>query len=314
MLAGGAAAVILLGGAGYGLTAALAGHPAGPAGTTTTAALTAVKGCAALAQVTGTLEQVTGTALVIQTPGGQPVTVTTTASTRVNLSAAPLSDITDGAYVRVDGVTSGGRIAAGKVAVGELPSGKPQPPGGQHTVRTLPGGTIAQGTVADATSAGFTVDTPAGTQVPVTTTSRTLVVINSASPGDLQTGADTIVRRLRQTRQDAADRARAVCPDQLRRRGDRLVVPRGPHPHRRRARAARQHDLAAGTHRRRPADPVHHDHLPPRPAPRRPARRHRHPRHRRRLGRRHPPHHLGVQAGASGGRPRGAMRAWRQLR
>jgi len=192
LLAGGAAAVVLLGGAGYGLTAAFAGHAAGPAASTKTAALTAVQGCAALAQVTGTLERVTGTALVIQTPGGQPVTVTTTASTRVNLSAAPLSDITDGAYVRVDGVTSGGRIAAGKVAVGELPSGKPQPPGGKHTLQTLPGGTIVQGTVADATSAGFTVDTSAGTQVPVTTSSSTLVVVNSASPGELQTGADTI--------------------------------------------------------------------------------------------------------------------------
>jgi hypothetical protein len=191
MLAGGAAAVILLGGAGYGLTAAFAGHPASLGGTRT-AALTAVHGCAALAQVTGTLEQVNGTALVIQTPGGQPVTVTTTAATRVSLSAAPLSDITDGAYVRVDGVKSGGTIAAGKVAVGESPSGKSQPPGGQHTAQTLPGGTIVQGTAADATSAGFTVDTPAGTQVPVTTSSSTLVVVNSAGPGDLQTGANTI--------------------------------------------------------------------------------------------------------------------------
>ena len=194
MLAGGAAAaVILLGGAGYALTAAFAWHAAGPAGSTKTAALTAVRGCARLAQVTGTLEQVNGTALVIQAPSGQPVTVTTTASTRVSLSAAPLSDITDGAYVRVDGVTSDGTIAAGKVAVGELPSGKPQPPGGKRTVQTLPGGTIVQGTVADATSAGFTVDTSAGTQVPVTTSSSTLVVVNSASPGELQAGADTIV-------------------------------------------------------------------------------------------------------------------------
>jgi hypothetical protein len=193
MLAGGAAAVILLGGAGYGLTAAFTGHAAGPASSTKTAALTAVKGCARLAQVTGTLEQVNGTALVIQTPSGQPVTVTTTASTRVNLSAAPLSDITDGAYVRVEGVKSGGTIAAGKVAIGELPSGKPQPPGGQHTLHNLPGGTIVQGTVADATSAGFTVDTSAGTQVPVTTSSSTLVVVNSAGPGELQTGANTIV-------------------------------------------------------------------------------------------------------------------------
>jgi Domain of unknown function (DUF5666) len=193
MLAASAAvAVILAGGAGYGLTAAFAGHAASPVGTKT-AALTAVNGCAALAQVTGTLEQANGTALVIRTPGGQSVTVTTTASTRVSLSAAPLSDITDGAYVRVDGVKSDGTIAAGKVAVGESPSGKSQPPGGTRTVQTLPGGTIVQGTVADATSTGFTVDTSAGTQVPVTMSGSTLVVVNSGSPTDLQTGANTIV-------------------------------------------------------------------------------------------------------------------------
>jgi hypothetical protein len=193
LAASAAAAVILLGGAGYGLAAAFAGHAASPAGSTKTAALTAVNGCARLAQVTGTLEQVNGTALVIQASNGQSVTVTTTAATRVSLSAAPLSDITDGADVRVDGVKSDGTIAAGKVAVGELPSGKSQPPGGKHTVQTLPGATIAQGTVADATSAGFTVDTSAGTRVPVTTSGSTLVVVNSASPSELQTGAKTIV-------------------------------------------------------------------------------------------------------------------------
>jgi hypothetical protein len=119
--------------------------------------------------------------------------VTTTACTTVSLSAAPLSDITDGAHVRVDGVQSDGTIAAGKVAVGESPSGKPQPPGGTHTVQTLPGGTIVQGTVADATGTGFTVDTSAGTRVPVTTSGSTLVVVNSGSPAELQTGANTIV-------------------------------------------------------------------------------------------------------------------------
>jgi hypothetical protein len=60
-------------------------------------------------------------------------------------------------------------------------------------VQTLPGGTIVQGTVADATSTGFTVDTSGGTQVPVTTSGSTLVVVNSGSLTDLQTGANTIV-------------------------------------------------------------------------------------------------------------------------
>jgi len=196
MLAASAAAVILAGGAGYGLTAAFAGPAASPASSTKTAALTAVNGCARLAQVTGALEQVNGDALVIQTSGGQPVTVTTTASTRTSL-AASLSDITDGASVRVDGVMSDGTIAAAKVAVGEPTapgSGKPQPPGGsgRHTVQTVPGATIIQGTVADASSTGFTVDTSAGTQVPVTTSSSTVIAgVISVSPGELQVGANT---------------------------------------------------------------------------------------------------------------------------
>ena len=37
------------------------------------------------------------------------------------------------------------------------------------------------------------MDTSAGTQVPVTTLSNTLVVVNSGSPSELQTGANTIV-------------------------------------------------------------------------------------------------------------------------
>ncbi len=72
MLAAGAAAALLLAGGGYGLTTAF-GHAASPAGTgTKTAALTAVKGCARLVQAYGTLEQVTGTSLVIKTTSGQP--------------------------------------------------------------------------------------------------------------------------------------------------------------------------------------------------------------------------------------------------
>ena len=212
MLAGGAAAVILLGGAGYGLTAAFAGHAAGPAGSTKTAALTAVKGCARLAQVTGTFEQVNGTALVIQTPSGQSVTVTTTASTRVSLSAAPLSDITVGAYVRVDGVDSDGTIAAGKVAVGELPSGKPQPPGGKHTLQTLPGGTIVQGTVADATSVGFTVDTSAGTQVPVTTFEQHTRRGEQRQPGRAANRREHDRRRLRRAGWDSVGNGDSAVP------------------------------------------------------------------------------------------------------
>src|SRR5271156_2688170 len=77
-----AAALVLLVGVG-----AVTGHVdvrlAGP-GTKT--ALTAVIGCTQLEQADGTLEQVNGSSLVIRTASGQPVTVTTTATTFVSMS------------------------------------------------------------------------------------------------------------------------------------------------------------------------------------------------------------------------------------
>jgi hypothetical protein len=54
VLAVSAAAALVLGGAGYGVAAALTGHAPGTV-------LTAVSGCATLLQVDGTLEQVNGT-------------------------------------------------------------------------------------------------------------------------------------------------------------------------------------------------------------------------------------------------------------
>ena len=200
LLASAAAAAIVVGGAGYGLAATFGGHATSPAGSAKTTALTAVNGCASLAQVTGTLEQVNGSSLVVRTSSGQSVTVTATAATRINLSSASLSDITDGSPVRVNGVEANGMIAAQKVAVGEPTSpgnGKTPPPGTQPlkqtTEQVAPGSTIVQGTVTDATSAGFSVDTSAGAQIPVTTSDTTLIVVNNASVSELQIGADTIV-------------------------------------------------------------------------------------------------------------------------
>jgi hypothetical protein len=187
-----AAALVLLGGAGYGVSAALAGHA--PAGTgTRTAAFTAVSGCAALEQVNGTLEQVNGTSLVIATAGGQPVTVTTTSSTMMSVAGAALSDITDGMVVSVTGPSSDGTIAAGKISVGlPPPSRKPLPPGSSQQTTNLPPGYVnVQGTVSNVSTAGFTVVTSDGTRVPVTTSSGTLVNIRQASLGQLLTGAST---------------------------------------------------------------------------------------------------------------------------
>jgi hypothetical protein len=189
MLAVGAAAVLLLiGGVSYGVTAAFTtGHATSPAGTKT-AALTRVSGCADLKQAAGTLEHVNGTSVVIKTANGQLVTVTTTGSTMVNVSGAPLSDITDGASVIAAGRESGGVIAASSVGIGS-----PFRPFGRHgKVVTPPGIVAVQGTVADASTGGFTVVTPAGTQVQVTISSDTKVDVLHASLSQLQTGAVTI--------------------------------------------------------------------------------------------------------------------------
>ena len=186
LAAGAAAALVLLGGAGYGATAALTGHAPGTArtGAKTAAALTAVTGCAALRQADGTLEQVNGTTLVIRTASGQPVTVTTTGATMASIFRARLSDITDGAPVVASGHSSNGTIAADHVDLGSQPrAGKIQVP---------PGIVAAHGTVADASAAGFTIVTPGGTRVPVTTSAGTDVNIPRASLSQLQAGAAAI--------------------------------------------------------------------------------------------------------------------------
>jgi predicted anti-sigma-YlaC factor YlaD len=148
----------------------------GGGGTQTT--LTAVTGCSQLEQADGTLEQVHGSSLVIKTASGQPVTVTTTATTFVSVSGALLGDITDGASVMVRGPRSDGTITAAIVTVGQ-PFSAVNPKG------FVP----VQGTVADASTAGFTLVTSSGTRIPVTTSGGTLVVIPHASPGQLQPGA-----------------------------------------------------------------------------------------------------------------------------
>jgi hypothetical protein len=140
--------------------------------------LTAVTGCSRLQQADGTLEQVNGSSLVIKAASGQPVTVTTTATTFVSMSGALLSEITDGASVMVRGSRSDGTIQAAIVTVG-------QPFSAVNPAGFVP----VQGTVSDASTAGFTLVTSSGTRIPVATTGDTLVVIPHASPGQLQTGA-----------------------------------------------------------------------------------------------------------------------------
>ncbi len=187
ILAATAAAVVLIGGAGYGVSAAVTGHAPGARGTSTTAsALTAVHGCAWLRRAAGTLRRVRGTTLVIKTASGQLVTVTTTASTMVMVSAAPLGDITNGSAVLALGHRAASVISAQTVIIG-LPS-----PSGRYKLATPPGIAGALGTVADASAAGFTLVTASGTRIRVTTSSSTRVQISHASPDQLKTGRFTI--------------------------------------------------------------------------------------------------------------------------
>ena len=169
-----AAALVLLVGVGE-ATGRVHVHLSGP-GTETV--LTAVTGCSQLDQADGTLEQVNGSSLVIKTGSGQPVTVTTTSTTFLSTSGALRGDITDGAPVMVRGSRSDGTIQAAFVTVGQ-PFSAVNPPG------FVP----VQGTVADASAAGFTLLTSSGTRVPVTTSGDTLVVVPHASLGQLQAGA-----------------------------------------------------------------------------------------------------------------------------
>jgi hypothetical protein len=169
-----AAALVLLAGVGA-LTGLVHVHLSG---TRTETALTAVTGCTQLEQADGTLEQAHGSSLIIKTASGQPVTVTTTASTFVSMSGALLSDITDGTSAMVRYRPSGGTIAAAIVTVG--------PP---FSAVNPPGFVAVRGTVSDASTAGFTLVTSRGTRVPVTTSGGTLVVIPHASPGQLPVGA-----------------------------------------------------------------------------------------------------------------------------
>jgi Domain of unknown function (DUF5666) len=146
-------------------------------GSSTKPVLTAVTGCSKDQQADGTLQQVNGSSLVIQTAGGRPVTVTTTASTFVSMSGPPMSQITDGASVEVRGYRSNGTIRAAIVTVGQ-PFNAVNPPG------FVP----LQGTVSNASPAGFTLVTSTGTQVVVNTDEGTLVIVPHASLGQLQVG------------------------------------------------------------------------------------------------------------------------------
>jgi hypothetical protein len=177
--AGVAAALVLAGAVGYGASNFV--HIRfGTSGTGGGTVLTAVNGCTGLEEASGTLEQVNGGSLVIKTASGQPVTVTTTASTFLAEAGPLLADITDGASVTVGGPSSNGTISAYFVTIGNPAQHHPQVP---------PGFAVAKGTVSDASTAGFTVITSGGTRVRVATSSDTVVTVPNVRPDQLPIGA-----------------------------------------------------------------------------------------------------------------------------
>jgi hypothetical protein len=189
-----AAALVLLVGVGV-LTGSVHVQLSGPG---PEPALAAVTGCSQIEQADGTLERVNGSTLVIKVASGQPVTVTTTAATFMTVSGVLPSDITDGALVMVRGSWSYGTINAAFVTVG-------QPFSAVNPAGYVP----VQGTVSDASTAGFTLVTSSGTRIPVTTSGDTLVVIPHASPGQLPAG--TAIFALGQAGPDGTLSATAVA-------------------------------------------------------------------------------------------------------
>jgi hypothetical protein len=202
-----AAALVLLVGLGE-VTGFVHVHLSSPGSGT---ALTAVTGCSQIEQVDGTLDQVNGNSLLIKTVGGQPVTVTTTATTFVSISGPLLGEITDGASVMVRGSRSGGTIKAAIVTVGQ-PFSAVNPPG------FVP----VQGTVADASTVGFTLVASGGTRVQVTTSGDTLVIVPHASPDRLPPGVTILA--VGQAGPDGTLSARAVAAVSQPRSGAHLNV------------------------------------------------------------------------------------------
>ncbi len=193
VLVGAVAAALLAVGAGvYGATVSQGGNgapPGSPPATAVRAGLTAVNGCPSLAAVTGTLEQLSGSELVIAASDGQSVAITTGASTRMigSESNGTLEDISNGAQVAVSGTASDGTIAAATVTVGAIDTVKPfEPP-------QPSGAPVKVGTVSGAHTGGFTVVSSGGTRTSVTTTASTaVIVLRTLAVQQLQLGRFTV--------------------------------------------------------------------------------------------------------------------------
>ena len=199
VIAGASAAILVAGGTWYGLTVRPggAGHPGGAANE-----LAAVNGCPGLAAASGMLWQVNGSSLVLKTPGGEPVTVITAASSTFSRQVTgTVHDITTGTRVIVAGTGSRGGIAARNVVIGVQPRLHGLPPThrrrghpSSHGPRRSPArGGRADGTVTAVSTGSFTVLTSGGFHIRVTTSASTTVYTQATSTlSQFQTGEFTI--------------------------------------------------------------------------------------------------------------------------
>lgn len=177
-IAAAVAGVLVVAGGTWAGLAAGRGAPASRTGSGLAAGLTAVDGCPGLEATSGTALRIQGSSVVLKTPEGQLVTVTTRASSTVNRQVAgSAGDITDGVRVIVHGATARGSLAATQVITGAsllVPPGvrpHPSPPRRPG----IPQG-FAMGTVTGASAGGgFTVVMAGGIDVPVTTSDSTIV-------------------------------------------------------------------------------------------------------------------------------------------
>jgi len=147
-----------------------------------------------MAATSGTLEQLSGSDVVIKTSDGKSVTITTSPSTNIGREArGSLDDISNGTKVFVTGTESNGTVAAATVGVGAVGNLKPLPlpfaksPGGPKV------GLLIGGTAADTNTGGFTVVESDGTNVPVTTSSSTdVITLTNTYVSQLQVGEFTV--------------------------------------------------------------------------------------------------------------------------
>jgi hypothetical protein len=192
-----AVTVAVLGGGGLGIASTLSPGVRG-SGQVMTAALTATS-CPNMKLAIGRLTSVSGSALVLKPVIGPAVRVSTTASTTVTREVqGTLADVRDGMHVIVSGASSKGQITARRIGV------TPSSLAGKAPALTVPALPVqrfqpalalglANGTVADATTGGFTVDEPGGTHVRVSTSSSTTVVtLAKVTMAGLRTGERTV--------------------------------------------------------------------------------------------------------------------------